>query len=297
VLNVVPGTGTQVGLALGRHLDVDCLAFTGSPQVARQFLRYAADSNLKRVQIEAGGKCPHIVLADAPDLRRVAHEVAWGIFFNQGQVCSAGSRLIVQRPVLEPLLQAIIEVTKGIRVGDPLDPSTQLGALVDRQHCERVANYVQAGTAEGAQLALGGHRTREESGGWFFEPTIFTNVHNRMKIAQEEIFGPVLAVIDCGDAEEAVQIANDSIYGLGAAVWSRNINLALSVARALRAGQVWVNSYDACDLTVPWGGFKQSGNGRDRSLEAFNEYTASKTTWIEIEQGRSAVSPKQQISP
>lgn len=282
VFNVIPGSGPQAGEALGAHMDVDCLAFTGSARVARQFLRYAAASNLKRVQIEAGGKCPHIVLADAPDLGRVAHDAAWGIFFNQGQVCSAGSRLIVERPVLEPLLAAVIKIAREIRIGDPLDPQTQFGALVDRRHCERVAGYVQAGIAEGAQLVLGGHRAREASGGCFFEPTIFANVQNRMKIAQEEIFGPVLTVIACDDANEAVRIANDTVFGLGAAVWSRDINRALSVARSLHAGQIWVNNYDGSDLTVPWGGFKQSGNGRDRSLEAFNEYTASKTTWIEI---------------
>ncbi len=282
VLNVIPGAGPTAGAALGRHPDVDCIAFTGSAHVARHFLRYAAESNLKRVQIEAGGKCPHVVLADAPDLDRVAHEVAWGIFFNQGQVCSAGSRLLVQQPLARELVAKVAAIARGITLGDPLDPATQLGALVDKAQCDRVSRYVRAGVREGAELALGGRQVLEDTGGWFFEPTVFVNVSNSMQIAQEEIFGPVLSVIAFADTAEAVQLANGTVYGLGAAVWSRDIDQALAIARDLRAGLVWVNNYDASDLTVPWGGFKQSGNGRDKSLEALHEYTASKATWIQI---------------
>jgi acyl-CoA reductase-like NAD-dependent aldehyde dehydrogenase len=284
VLNVVPGLGTTTGAALGLHPEVDCIAFTGSPAVARHFMRYSADSNLKRVQIEGGGKSPHIVLRDAEDLERIAHEATWGIFYNQGQVCSAGSRLIVEEPLVEELVSRIVKLAAEIRVGDPLDPATQLGALVDARQCERVGDRVRAGINEGARLAFGGRQLLKATGGWFFEPTVFVDVQNSMSIAREEIFGPVLSVISCSDADHAVRIANDSAYGLGAAVWSQNINRALNAARSLRAGIVWVNNYDAGDLTVPWGGFKMSGTGRDKSLEAINEYTASKATWIELRQ-------------
>ena len=282
VLNVIPGLGTTAGAALGLHPDVDGIAFTGSPSVARHFMRYSADSNLKRVQIEGGGKSPHIVLRDAEDLDRIAYEATWGIFFNQGQVCSAGSRLIVERPLVDDLVGRIIELAAQIRVGDPLDPETQLGALVDARQCERVGDRVRTGVNEGARLAFGGRQLLKATGGWFFEPTVFTDVDNGMSIAREEVFGPVLCVISCRDADDAVRIANDSAYGLGAAVWSQNINRALTTSRALRSGIVWINNYDAGDLTVPWGGFKMSGTGRDKSLEAFNEYTASKATWIEL---------------
>jgi acyl-CoA reductase-like NAD-dependent aldehyde dehydrogenase len=282
VLNVIPGLGTTAGAALGLHPDVDCIAFTGSPAVARHFMRYSADSNLKRVQIEAGGKSPHIVLADADDLDRIAYEATWGIFFNQGQVCSAGSRLIVEEPLVDELVRRIVELASQIRVGDPLNPEMQLGALVDARQCERVGDYVRAGVNEGARLVFGGRQLLKATGGWFFEPTVFVGANNSMHIAREEIFGPVLTVMSCRDADEAIRIANDTAYGLGAAVWSRNINRALNTARALRAGIVWVNNYDASDLTVPWGGFKLSGTGRDKSLEALNEYTASKATWIEL---------------
>jgi acyl-CoA reductase-like NAD-dependent aldehyde dehydrogenase len=282
VLNVIPGLGTTAGAALGLHPDVDCIAFTGSPAVARHFMRYSADSNLKRVQIEGGGKSPHIVLADADDLDRIAYEATWGIFFNQGQVCSAGSRLIVEKPLVDELVGRIVELASRIRVGDPLNPETQLGALVDARQCERVGDYVRAGVNEGARLAFGGRQLLKATGGWFFEPTVFVDANNSMKIAREEIFGPVLTVMSCRDADDAIRIANDTAFGLGAAVWSQNINRALNTARALRAGIVWVNNYDASDLTVPWGGFKLSGTGRDKSLEALNEYTASKATWIEL---------------
>jgi acyl-CoA reductase-like NAD-dependent aldehyde dehydrogenase len=282
VLHVVPGLGATAGAALGLHPNVDCIAFTGSPTVARHFMRYSAESNLKRIQIEGGGKSPHIVLKDADDLARVAHEATWGIFFNQGQVCSAGSRLIVEEPLVDELVRRIVELASQIRVGDPLDVQTQLGALVDARQCERVGDYVRSGINEGARLAFGGRQLLKTTGGWFFEPTVFVNANNDMRIAREEIFGPVLTVIPCRDAEDAIRIANDTPYGLGAAVWSQNINRALTTARALRAGVVWVNNYDASDLTVPWGGFKMSGTGRDKSLEAINEYTASKSTWIEL---------------
>jgi NAD-dependent aldehyde dehydrogenases len=282
VLNVVPGRGEIAGKALGLHPDVDCLTFTGSTAVAKLYLGYAGQSNMKKVQLEAGGKSPNIVMADARDLGRVARESAWGIFFNQGQVCSAGSRLIVHRAIKEELVAEIVRIARSMRVGDPLDAETDLGPMVSSAHLERVLRYVEAGRKGGAEVVLGGSRVHAETGGYFMEPTIFDGVSNDHLIAREEIFGPVLSVIEFESVEEAVRIANQSDYGLGAAVWSRDIDTALSTARLLRAGQVWVNNYDASDLSVPWGGFRQSGNGRDKSLHAFKEYTGLKATWIEI---------------
>jgi gamma-glutamyl-gamma-aminobutyraldehyde dehydrogenase/4-guanidinobutyraldehyde dehydrogenase/NAD-dependent aldehyde dehydrogenase len=285
VFNVVTGTGPETGKALGLHMDVDVIAFTGSPQIARAFLVYAGQSNMKKVQLEAGGKSPNIIMADTTDLDRAATQAAWGIFYNQGQVCSAGSRLLVERPIHDDFIAKVVEITKTMVVGDPLNPETQIGALIDANHLSCVMEYFSLGQKEGATLALGGHRTLEDTGGAFFEPTIFADVRNDMRIAQEEIFGPVLSVINFNGLEEAIQIANDSDYGLGAAIWSSSIDTALSAANRLRAGQVWVNNFDGSDLSVPWGGFKQSGTGRDKSLHAFDEYTGLKATWVELGAG------------
>jgi len=282
VLNVVPATGVVAGRAIGEHMDVDCISFTGSTKGGKQFLRYAAESNAKRVNLELGGKSPNIVLADAPNLEAAARAAAWGVFYAQGQVCSAGSRLLLDRRIEEPFLQCLIAIARGMRLGDPLDPSTQLGALISQAHMERVLEYIRAGSKAGASLVLGGSRVMEDSGGYFVEPTIFTGVNNSMEIAQQEIFGPLLSVITFDDVAEAIRIANDSMYGLAAAVWTRDLNTAVNSARALRAGSVWVNNYDDSDLSVPWGGFKASGSGRAKSLHAFEEYTALKSTWINL---------------
>lgn len=290
VLNIVPGRGEVAGQAIGRHMDVDAVAFTGSSEVGRLFLRYAAESNMKRVQIEGGGKSAHIVFADAGDVDAIAHEAAMGIFYNQGQVCSAGSRLLVHEEVRDALLDRVSAIARDLRVGDPLDPATELGAIVDEHQLERVLGYIDLGRQEGANLVLGGSRVREESGGYFMEPTIFEGVDNTMRIAQEEIFGPVLSVITFRDEDEVVSMANGTIYGLGAAVWSRDISTALRVAGRLEAGIVWVNNYDQSDLTVPWGGVKQSGYGRDKSLHAMDEYTSLKATWIRFDGPAPAMS-------
>jgi len=282
VLNVLPAQGIAVGQAIGKHLDVDCVSFTGSTKVGKQFLLYAAESNAKRVNLELGGKSPNIVLADAPDLEIAASAAAWGIFYAQGQVCSAGSRLLVDRRIQEKFVEKVINTARSMRLGDPLDPDTQLGALVSQAHLERVMRYVDSGKRAGAKLALGGNRVLETSGGYFLEPTIFTGVDNSMQIAQEEIFGPVLSVITFDEVDEAIRIANDSMHGLGAAVWTRDVNTAFRVARALRVGSVWINNYDDSDLTVPWGGVKGSGNGRAKSLHALEEYSVLKSTWIKL---------------
>ena len=282
VLNVLPGYGHTVGKALALHMDVDTLVFTGSTRVAKQLMIYAGESNMKRVWLEAGGKSPNIVFADAPDLEAAAQAAAGAIAFNQGVVCTAGSRLLVERSIRERFLPMVVEALKGWKPGNPLDPSTNVGALVDTQQLNTVLGYIDAGREAGAQVLIGGQRTLEETGGLYVEPTIFDGVSNAMKIAQEEIFGPVLSVITFDSAEEAVAIANDTPYGLAAAVWTADLSKAHRTARALRAGSVWVNQYDGGDMTAPFGGFKQSGNGRDKSLHAFDKYTELKATWIQL---------------
>ncbi len=282
VLNVLPGYGHTVGKALALHMDVDTLVFTGSTRVAKQLMIYAGESNMKRVWLEAGGKSPNIVFADAPDLQAAAQAAAGAIAFNQGEVCTAGSRLLVERSIRERFLPMVVEALKGWKPGNPLDPATNVGALVDTQQLNTVLGYINAGREAGAQVLIGGQRTLEETGGLYVEPTIFDGVSNAMKIAQEEIFGPVLSVITFDSAEEAVAIANDTPYGLAAAVWTADLSKAHRTARALRAGSVWVNQYDGGDMTAPFGGFKQSGNGRDKSLHAFDKYTELKATWIKL---------------
>jgi gamma-glutamyl-gamma-aminobutyraldehyde dehydrogenase/4-guanidinobutyraldehyde dehydrogenase/NAD-dependent aldehyde dehydrogenase len=282
VFNVVPGFGETAGQALGRHMDVDCVAFTGSAEVGKYFLKYAGESNMKRVSLECGGKSPNIVMADATDLDAAATAAAWGIFFNQGDVCNAGSRLIVEESVKDRVLEKVMAIGKTLRPGDPLDPKTAMGAMVDATQMNRVLDYIEVGGKEGAKLVMGGERVRGETGGYYIEPTVFDKVDNRMKIAQEEIFGPVLATITFKDADEAVKIGNDTIYGLAAAVWTRDITKALKAARSLRAGVVWVNCFDNGHISSPFGGFKQSGFGRDKSLHAMDKYTELKATWIHI---------------
>ncbi|GGK05202.1 aldehyde dehydrogenase [Pseudomonas matsuisoli] len=282
VLNVVPGYGHTIGKALGLHMDVDTVVFTGSTRTAKQLMIYAGESNMKRVWLEAGGKSPNIVFADAPDLKAAAEAAASAIAFNQGEVCTAGSRLLVEGSIKNTFLPMVVDALKGWTAGNPLDPATNVGALVDTQQMSTVLSYIESGQSGGAKLVTGGKRVLEESGGTYVEPTIFDGVTNAMKIAQEEIFGPVLSVITFADAEEAVRIANDTQYGLAAAVWTRDISKAHLTAKALRAGSVWVNQYDGGDMTAPFGGFKQSGNGRDKSIHAFDKYTELKATWIKL---------------
>jgi gamma-glutamyl-gamma-aminobutyraldehyde dehydrogenase len=282
VLNVVTGDGPTAGRALGLHPDVDVLAFTGSTAVGRHFLRHAADSNLKRVWLELGGKSPNIVLPDAPDLDKAAATAAWGIFFNQGEMCTAPSRLLVQASIAERVTEAVVRRARELRVGDPLDPETEMGALVGRAHLDRVRDHIRHGVDEGARLRTGGDRVLAETGGTYLEPTVFDRVDPGSRLAREEIFGPVLSVLAFDDLEEAVRLANATQYGLAAGLWTSDLSTAHRVSRALKAGTVWVNCYEEGDLTVPFGGMKQSGNGRDKSAHALEKYTELKTTWIQL---------------
>ncbi|MBM3110105.1 aldehyde dehydrogenase [Pseudomonas sp. P66] len=282
VLNVLPGYGHTVGKALALHMDVDTLVFTGSTRIAKQLMVYAGESNMKRVWLEAGGKSPNIVFADAPDLQAAADAAAAAIAFNQGEVCIAGSRLLVERSIKERFLPMVVEALKAWKPGHALDPETRVGALVDSTQLDTVLGYIEAGKADGATLLTGGERVLEDTCGVYVQPAIFDGVTNAMRIAREEIFGPVLSVITFDSAEEAIAIANDSPFGLAAAVWTSDISRAHKTARALRAGSVWVNQYDGGDMTAPFGGFKQSGNGRDKSLHAFDKYTELKATWIKL---------------
>lgn len=284
VFNVLPGYGHTAGQALALHMDVDCIGFTGSTRTGKLMLQYSGQSNMKRVWLECGGKSPNIILADCPDLDRAAETAAASIFFNQGEMCTAASRLVVEDKVRDRVLEKVVAVSRQMPPGDPLDPATRLGAIVDDVQMRTVLGYIDAGRSEGAALVAGGARTREDTGGYYVEPTVFADVKQEMKIAREEIFGPVLATITVKDAEEAVRVGNGVEYGLAAAVWTRDITKAHRIARALRAGMVYVNCYDADDITVPFGGFKQSGTGRDKSLHAFDKYTELKTTWVDLSQ-------------
>jgi gamma-glutamyl-gamma-aminobutyraldehyde dehydrogenase len=286
VLNIVPGHGETVGQAIGRHRDIDCVSFTGSGEVGRLFLKYSAESNMKRVVLECGGKSPALVLADAYDLAGVAQQVALGALFCQGENCSAGSRLIVHRSRKEELMEQVKRAFDEWRVGDPLDPATRIGAMIEPQHMRRVLGYIAGGREQGAQLVYGGQQVRQDSGGSFVEPTIFDGVQPSMTIAREEIFGPVLSVLTFDSLAEGVAIANDTSYGLASSVYTSSLDAAHSVAKQIRAGTVSVNCFSEGDTGVPFGGYKESGfGGREKSLLAHDQYTETKTIWMQLGRG------------
>ncbi len=282
VLQVLPGPGGSLGEHLSLHMDIDGLTFTGSTPIGKRLMEYSGQSNLKRVFLELGGKSPNIVFADA-NLEKAASMAAVAVFYNGGQTCTAGTRLIVEEKVRDEFLELVVKNAKGWMPGDPLDPDTAMGPMIDKGQYQTVADYVGIGRDEGAELLFGGKRVMEDTGGFYHEPSIFAGVNNQMRIAQEEIFGPVMSVLSFRDADEAVRIANDSIFGLAGAVWSNNINTAHKVAAAVRVGTMGINNYFGGDITVPFGGFKQSGNGRDKSIHAFHDYTELKTTWVEFD--------------
>ena len=281
VLNVLPGRGNEAGEALGLHPDVDAIVFTGSTATGRRFLDYSARSNLKRVGLELGGKSPHIVTADC-DLDKAAMYVAYGVWYNMGETCNAGSRLFVAASVQDEFLARLKPWAHLLAPGDPLDEATAMGALISAEHCERVLGYVELGREAGAAVYLGGDQVRRSSGGWFVPPTVLSGVHNQMRVAREEIFGPVLCAIPFGNLDDAIAQANDSPYGLAAAIWCNDIGKAHRAAARLRAGTVWINAYDHTSINAPFGGFGQSSHGRDKSLHAFDKVTELKTTWLEL---------------
>jgi gamma-glutamyl-gamma-aminobutyraldehyde dehydrogenase len=278
VLNVVPGYGQDAGQALGRHPDVDCLVFTGSTAVGKLFQRYAGESNMKQVWLETGGKSPNLIFADA-DLDKAADMAAFGIFFNQGEVCSANSRMLVHADVADEMVARMETRARAIVPGDPLDPASTLGAMVDRAHADSVMSFVETGKRE-ARLVCGGERVSLNGSDAFVQPTIFVGAGQEARIVREEIFGPVLSIQTFRDEEEAVTMANASVYGLAASVWTRDLSRALSLSDRLNAGTVSVNTVDALSAMTPFGGIKQSGFGRDLSIHSFDKYSALKTVWI-----------------
>lgn len=284
VLNVVPGSGAVLGEALCRHPGVDAAAFTGSTEVGRQLLRYSSESNLKRIVLELGGKNPQVVFDDAGDIDYIAKQALGCVFWNMGENCSSGSRLIVHRKIKKKLLARMVELSREWVVGDPLDPATKIGPMIGEGHMKNVLAYIEKGKKEGGKIILGGARTLQKTGGYFVEPTIFDGVKPDMTIAREEIFGPVLAVLDFETEEEAVAMANDTDYGLTASLYTENLGRAHRVARAIRAGTVSVNCFSEGDATTPFGGFKQSGFfGRDKSIFAHHQYCELKTIWMQVQ--------------
>jgi 4-guanidinobutyraldehyde dehydrogenase/NAD-dependent aldehyde dehydrogenase len=286
VLNVVPGYGETAGRALGLHREVDGITFTGSTGVGKLFLEYAGQSNMKRVSAETGGKTPNIIFADAPDLRFAIGAVGFSIFWNTGEMCIAGSRLLVERAVYDEVVDGVKALADGWTPGNPLDPTTKAGPVVDQTQLDRVTHYIERGKDQGANLVVGGNRALTDTGGYFVEPTVFSDVSNDMDIARDEIFGPVLSIIPFDTEDEALAIANDTRFGLSAAVWTSNLARAHRMSAALKAGTVWVNNFDTSDITAPFGGYKESGfGGKDKSLLALDKYTNVKTTWINLGKG------------
>ncbi|MDP9235730.1 MAG: aldehyde dehydrogenase family protein, partial [Actinomycetota bacterium] len=280
VVNVVTGYGEEAGHALAAHPDVDKLAFTGSTEVGRKIL-HASEGNLKRVTLELGGKSPNIVFADA-NLKRAAKGSMLGVFVNSGQVCTAGTRILVEKSIHDDFVGSLKEATATMKVGPAFEEDSVMGPVVSQEQFDKVSGYIDAGRSEGAELVAGGGRPAGLNGGYFLEPTIFAGVHNDMKIAREEIFGPVATVIEVADVDEAIAMANDTVYGLASAVWTQDVAKAHKVARGIKAGTVWVNTYGLFDPSASFGGYKQSGFGRELGTHSIETYTQTKTVWVSL---------------
>jgi len=280
VVNVVTGFGEEAGAALAAHTDVDKIAFTGSTDVGKKILQ-ASTGNLKRVTLELGGKSPNIVFGDA-NLRRAAKGSMMGVFTNSGQMCTAGTRILVEKAVHDEFVSSLVEAAQTMKVGPGLAEDTGMGPVVSAEQLERVTGYIDLGRSEGAEVAYGGERVEGMGDGYFVQPTIFTGVRNSMRIAQEEIFGPVAAVIEVDDVDHAIEVANDTMYGLAAAVWTTDLSTAHRVARGIRAGTVWVNTAGLYDPGTSFGGYKQSGFGRELGLHSLDTYTQTKSVWVSL---------------
>lgn len=278
VLNVVTGPGETAGAAIARHPDIDKVAFTGETTTGKFIMRTASDT-LKRVSLELGGKSPNIVFADA-DMAGAVKGALMGIFFNQGECCCAASRLFLEKPLHDKFVEQMTSFAKKMKVGDPMDPKTEMGPLVSQGQFNKVMSYIEAGKGEGAKLLCGGNRLGEK--GFFVKPTIFDNVRDNMRIAREEIFGPVVSTLTFRNLDEAIKQGNLTQYGLAAAVWTRDIKKAHTAARMLRAGTVWINTYNAFDVASPFGGYKQSGFGRELGIHALELYTQIKSVWVDL---------------
>ncbi len=280
VLNVITGFGEEAGQALAQHQDVDKIAFTGSTEVGRKIL-HASEGNLKRVSLELGGKSPNIVFPDA-DLRRASKGSMLGVFLNSGQVCTAGTRILVDKTIHDDFVSSLVDATSSMKLGPALAEDTGMGPVVSQEQMERVTGYIDIGRSEGAEVATGGEPATGLGEGYFVQPTVFTGVRNDMRIAQEEIFGPVAAVIEVDDVDDAIRVANDTIYGLAATVWTNDLKKAHRVARGIRAGTVWVNTSGLYDPAVSYGGYKQSGFGRELGQQSMDIYTDTKSVWVNL---------------
>ncbi len=287
VFNVLPGFGETAGQAIALHPDVDIVSFTGSTDVGQRIMQMSGQSNMKRVLLECGGKSPNIVFADYKDIQKAATAAANSVFYNQGEVCCATTRLLVENQIKDDFLALLKDEATRYQPGDPLEPACPMGAIVDETQLKKIKTYIARGQKEGARLVLGGKQVLKETGGFFIEPTIFDNVQTDMQIAQNEIFGPVLSVLGFDEEREAIQKANDTRYGLAASVWTNDLERAHRVSKAIRAGTVSINSITSGNTATPFGGYKQSGIGREKGINGLYNYTETKTTWIELASLRS----------